>query len=538
MSWLTFGQSHIHPSLPSMKVATACTQCRASKRKCWRATGLEPCTQCHRNQIACSLCPPPASAADTASAHSEDENGLNSSLSFPVSTTGPDGLNATLTLPISTAVADALVENYIRCIHDRPHSIFHIPTLRLAVRRKDYGARFSSDASVSTLDTFFFDKAKEYLHLDLENVCLENTQTCILLAGLSAAGLRPSSEVLYLGIAIRMAEILRFNVPRREDPIIVQELKRRIRWSLFMADRWCSAGNSLSRKVNGFDKTVELPMDETVFQQTAGPVLDEGHRLQPGLWAYMITLLSVFDSIQDLYWQIARQSLSEERIEDTVSSLAKMLEAWEASLPEHVRYNRTNLCSYRARGLGGTFAALHQGFNHYATLVYYQYLDINRSTTAKTRDFARRCKHYATMQSTLLRTAKDLGNCEMLFPGVGHSAAVSSSVLLHTLLFGQEEELLEARKSLKSNFDILKDLRRYWPSIELTVRRLTVFQNVCLQHTTPKSYNFDDWMVKFLLEYHLPLDDRASPEALWGSYGCQPSTWWSGTQQTVSSQLI
>lgn len=464
------------------------------------------CTQCNRSKICCSLGPQPRPKADVLPKHPAES---------PITPFRPPTRSPVL----PDDLTELLVENYIWCIHDRPHSIFHLPTLRSAVRAKTlppalllallgYGAIFHSDPDVSSLAPRFFEDSKQYLHLDLENICLENIQTCILLANLSAALLRASSEALYLGIAIRMAEILHFNVFDRTNTIVVQELKRRVWWTLFMSDRWCSAGNSIPRKMDNLDRAVDLPMDETVFHK-----LDEGEmeaytRYEPGLWAHMITLVEIFGLIQDLNWRVAHQNIEDAAAEDEVLSIMKTLDAWEDNLPEYARYNETNLDNYRAKGLGGVFMALYLGFYHYSTLLYYQYLDVNRVATVREKEFAKLCKQYATAQSILLKTARERGDCLLLYPGVGHFAVISSSVLLHTVLFEKEDETIAAKGHLVSNFRALKELRKHWPSLELIVRRLTVFQAACLRHADSQIYKFDKWMVKFLFEYRQLIDDK------------------------------
>ncbi|CAK7227513.1 hypothetical protein SBRCBS47491_006595 [Sporothrix bragantina] len=106
------------------------------------------------------------------------------------------------------------------------------------------GARFHEEAQVSALTEILFEDAKNYLHMHLENFSLQNIQACILVAYLSAAAMKPSSEALYLGIAINMAQTLQINIPDLAEPILIQELKRRIWWSLFMSD-YCSFSKGL-----------------------------------------------------------------------------------------------------------------------------------------------------------------------------------------------------------------------------------------------------------------------------------------------------
>jgi hypothetical protein len=101
-----------------------------------------------------------------------------------------------------------LVEHYIDKIHDRPHSLFHLPTLRESVRKQSInealllaicslGSRFSKHPDKRVLEHQFTSKAKRLILADLENICLENIQTCIVVANLCGANATPSSEALF-----------------------------------------------------------------------------------------------------------------------------------------------------------------------------------------------------------------------------------------------------------------------------------------------------------------------------------------------------
>lgn len=418
-------------------------------------------------------------------------------------------------------MAELLVENYIEHILDRPHSIFHLPTLRRSVHDGtlapalrcallSYGARFHPDAEVSDLSKQFLEEAKTQLHADLENVCLENVQTCILLASLSAAEMQPSSEALYLSVGVHMGEILQLGVRIASDAPETQELKRRIWCSLYMADLWCSTGNGLGRKMSNFNCTTDLPIDEAIFHGSATLPPSSGEMSQPGLWTYMITLVAIFDQIQELNKDVVRRLQTTSNallvhVDEEVTILGDALTSWETNLPEHVRHNETNLLKFRAQGLGGPFVALHQGYYHYSMLLYYQYLDSNRAATSMTNGFSKVCKQHAFAHSNLLSYSRTIGDCDVFYAGVGHSTVISSSVLLHTALFGDPDEISLAQKALQNNFKVLHELSQYWPSLELTIRRLSQFQMFCTDDDALSAYNFDDWMVAFLLRYHLAL---------------------------------
>ncbi len=95
-----------------MKVASACLQCRKGKRKCDRSVSGTACPQCLRRGIHCS---------------SLTCQALN------VTTLRPATDNSRLLefdqLPAEETLAE-LIELYISYLHDKPHTLFHEPSLR------------------------------------------------------------------------------------------------------------------------------------------------------------------------------------------------------------------------------------------------------------------------------------------------------------------------------------------------------------------------------------------------------------------------
>jgi hypothetical protein len=93
-------------------------------------------------------------------------------------------------------------------IHDRPHSIFHSSTLWSKIRQKSVsralllaicatGAHLSNQPTVRSLIPLLTAECKRLLQNSMEQICLENIQTCILVANLCAAHANPSSEFLF-----------------------------------------------------------------------------------------------------------------------------------------------------------------------------------------------------------------------------------------------------------------------------------------------------------------------------------------------------
>lgn len=178
-----------------MRPPKACHGCRQSKRRCTRRSGRvgDACDQCQARNLKC------AGSLTSASAR---RHPLLPRSESPLEATRNNSVDVTID------VAVRLVEFYLVKIHNRPHSLFHPVTLRAKVRDGSInkalllaicsmGARFDEEDQIRSLENNYMDESKRLLLADLENICVENAQTCILLANLYAAHLNPSSEALF-----------------------------------------------------------------------------------------------------------------------------------------------------------------------------------------------------------------------------------------------------------------------------------------------------------------------------------------------------
>lgn len=257
---------------------------------------------------------------------------------------------------------------------------------------------------------------------------------------------------------------------RENDNAITRETNCRIWWTLYMADRWCSAGSGLPRQMcDNDDGKVSLPIEEHVFQDVNFGTLGARTRAKPGLWAYKITLVQMFARIQDLHRHVAEGAIEQKQIDERVSELAVQLDDWEQQLPEPNRFSSSTLQVYRERGLGGTFIDMHLGFHYYATLLFFIYLDVQRPLTLDTSQYSQMCKQHALQFSQLLEISRKTPGCEAVHATVGHMTVVSSAVLVHTLLFEEEPKRSASRDRLLSNFETLLQLQKLWPSMNSLV---------------------------------------------------------------------
>lgn len=196
-----------------MKSPRACRQCRESKRKCVRRILGEPCNACQQRRLKCgaeiSTTTQVVGGSESAAATAAAANLISSEGQQPGQPSqNQEEYRNSANLPWGMTVS--LVDHYLDEVHDRPHSIFHPATLRTQVRDGSVGgallcaicaigSKFSSIPDRRALEARLTTEAKRLLQADLENVCLENVQACILVALLSAGNCQSSSEALFVG---------------------------------------------------------------------------------------------------------------------------------------------------------------------------------------------------------------------------------------------------------------------------------------------------------------------------------------------------
>ncbi|KAL1890890.1 hypothetical protein Sste5346_008031 [Sporothrix stenoceras] len=268
-----------------------------------------------------------------------------------------------------------------------------------------------------------------------------------------------------------MAHILKIWDMNEGDDGVTREIKRRIWWTCFIIDTWGSGGIGLSRQFGWRLKMPQVPMDEAVFAEMrpGDPDIDNA-TWKPGLWGHMVRLVEIYGQIQDFLRHLAESvDWDEDVINDTVRDLDTQMADFELNIGPAVVFSPENLARYLAHGLGSVFVAFHLGYHHYYTLLFYVYLDSRRPPTANGKAYARRCKHHAKTICEVLRASRVNPGAEALYNIVGHVTIVSSSVLLHTYLFGEADELPHSRSCLESNLETLVQLRACWANIDLMV---------------------------------------------------------------------
>jgi hypothetical protein len=267
-----------------------------------------------------------------------------------------------------------------------------------------------------------------------------------------------------------MAEIMNLNSPALGGSVIDREIRRRVWCSLYMTDMWCISGQGLRSQMKDVQVKIELPINDRTFMSLHSEQLSTIGPLEHGIWAHMMTLVPIFGPIYDLNRLIANGEAHTIELDQQVEQLAGNLQDWKLKLPIDAQMNQENLRRQQKSGLGGLLISIHLTYHHYSTLLYFRYLEAQRPISSTDRTYITRCKAHASSFSSLLRQSRQLKGCDVVYPNIGHMATVSSSVLIHTLLFGDLNELETVREELNTNFEALIELTKYWPATSAMVR--------------------------------------------------------------------
>ncbi|KOC11742.1 hypothetical protein AFLA70_526g000670 [Aspergillus flavus AF70] len=430
-----------------MKVAKSCSQCRAAKRKCTADPFRDGrCLQCCTRQQSCSW-----SLVRNAKP-----------LLLPVDSASPYPQVQVVT--VKEDVRDELVDLYLELIHDKPHTLFHPSHLKSRIRNGSVAkgtlhsilalaARFSKVQGTRERTKDFFRSAKDHVKMSIDDITLDNINATILIGNLCGSDGDSSGEALYF------------------------------------------AGLNIPRQIQDCDQ-FQLPMSELDFHNLAPgqPVGKDSRITRPGLWGYMVILARIFGQIQHLHRRIA---------DGTLDNSASEFETFIQGLPSGLQLTKENMETHSTLGVGQAFVALHLGYHHYATLLYFPYLGSQMTHILDQKLFATRCKYHAAAFSDLLRSSNETKGCQAVYFIVAHMTVTSSSALLHTLLFGQEDELFNTKKRLYYNFQILLRLKSYWRGVGMMACMLSM----------DRIYTMDKWIVKFLLQHALPIEGNPGPPA-------------------------
>ncbi|OHE90453.1 ZnF3 [Colletotrichum orchidophilum] len=530
-----------------MRKPSACAVCRARRRKCETRQGLTDCIYCSERGIKCDQRPPEggyyeereAQRKERLEQHKLHQRNSHQEVVGSSSRSHAGGwcarcettLHATLpSLPVRLDLARL----YFDYIHDQFHSLFHRPTFieDALGDRVPHGilfgicalsARFSTDPEFADVDPR--DRSHAYIRaaevqLNLRDISLPTIQLCVLIGAALTANGDGESENIYYGVACRMAQLL--DLPGRPaTSLLEREINIRVWWSLCMIDVWSSTAVKLPKLLPA-RSDIPLPMDDLPFLSLsrsgtgATSATLASHSSQ--LLSQMVRLNRILLDITDFNQRCVAENPEWDTLEQGVESLGTRMEDWLAALPANMRDTSENFAWFAARGLGRTFAAVYLGYYHFGQLLYYQFLygaaittAINPTASASVarRDsYAKRCKQHAARLCDMVYRAQMTAGSDVRYTMTAHVLVIASTVQIHTLLFsGVEADINVARRRLERNFELLMQLRCYWPTTDRAISRLRAFHQTA-RTSIDTSFVLDRWMLRFLVEFAEPMEEK------------------------------
>ncbi|OBT73455.1 hypothetical protein VF21_07254 [Pseudogymnoascus sp. 05NY08] len=431
-----------------------------------------------------------------------------------------------------------VVDIYFQLIHNFPHTLFYKPGFWAGVESGEIpemillgmlalSLRFSRNECFRPFDPRsrgkeFSDEARRHIHLQMMDPSVATVQVCVLIGHYLGGEGDVKSKHIYLGLARLHAQAIRLWEMPVDSTIVSREIRRRTWLSVIIAENW-SATDMSTQPVLSSEHDMLFPiMDEVEFLTLEPAAFSDGLNFQSSqrcMWAQMAATIDIFRQISAMISKLSLnlRSLDSYRVE--ISDLSQRLDHWFQRLPPELQYSMENLVYFGNAGLGLTFLGMHMGYHHFRQLLYYPFLNSQANhdvafpphLLSGDRNYARLCKKHALAISDLIKLGFDTSGCNPAYFLTGHILVVSSSIHLHTLLFGEDQAAADvARERLVSNFEILMQLKMYWPVIDSSVARLREFQN-SRRLSVSDSFVLDNWMLKFLMEHTANLGPDSHP---------------------------
>ncbi|KFZ06585.1 hypothetical protein V501_07271 [Pseudogymnoascus sp. VKM F-4519 (FW-2642)] len=445
-----------------MRQPSACLTCR---RRCRFSNGPNSsCEYCASKRLKCTGFQPTSAPSAGASIRSLDEasGGAHSGNGEIVQSKSAVGLP-----PLE--VCSELVSLYFDYIHDQFHSLFHRPSLETDL----------ANGKVPLVILY----AIIGLAARSEN---QKQSASVLLGTISNAEGQADSGSIYYAIAVRIAAIMDL-ANRPATCWVEKEVNIRVWWTLYMTDTWSSYGLRLPKQMHRI-KSLPLPADDEAFLQARcgneiAPNLDT--ELESSLLSQMVKLHFILIEVNDFNSYTVTSQITEAETVTMVTKLSQKLDDWHTSLPPCMRDTPENLSRYAAQGFGRMFVAVYLGYYNYGQLLFYQFLNSDHySPYVQSQLYAAKCESYATRLCEIVYAANAIPECEVHYMMAGHVLAIASTVQIHTLLFADNEEKIQAAKyRLERNFEILMRLKRFWPTLDISFARFQEFHRSIVDYT-------------------------------------------------------
>ncbi|KAF1815746.1 hypothetical protein P152DRAFT_195648 [Eremomyces bilateralis CBS 781.70] len=559
-----------------MRNPIACAPCRTAKRQCIHHDARPPCDRCRAlgRGDTCYFPPPGTSMHHrlTKSARRQRESGRDGGeisgrrLAYYPPSPGPqqdgeDGGKPSIIDPKHQGkvvggwipakrtdvdltdvnpyryFTDEVKNSYLRCSYK--WSFLHTPTLLKKVRKEEVepaviwailalAIRFSTRAPepfstpIEASNTFAA-HARNLLQLSLEVPDLTTIQTLLMITGHSWGSGDGQKAWMYLGLAVRMVQVLRLCEEGEykdmetltEEEFIESEERRRTAWTCFLMDSLLSGGKGRRRGLSADEMQVQLPCERDSF------VFGEAVRtesLSPGCYNSGLSLgfptgelglIAYSMRVADIWGDVARWACSRDA-EDQLpwdpdskyQILTQQLEKWRSSLPHRLQYRKSGLHGHSALDQGQAYVYMHSIYFMSVMFLQRQYVPVlgpqseqklfpnylagkdDPSWIEWQRYSKRQLYHTAVTVCDMMEEIRSFGLFFLrgLVPWTGFTIYTAIGVMLYQLNFSDSEDdpavTIRAKERVNRGCSFLREMKGHWPMADAqfeTIRRMQAF---------------------------------------------------------------
>ncbi|KAH6603126.1 hypothetical protein Trco_008517 [Trichoderma cornu-damae] len=505
-----------------MKKSIACGACRTSKRRCIHSGG-PPCIRCKERGDEC-IFPPKGTSFIFRRSRLERQARAASNASVPTdgniassllsASTGPQGstaedpdeqpkVNLWETDPLDY-VTDEVRESYVRCSYK--WSFHHIPTFFAAIRNKtlDRSVAWSMLAiTVRQIQTsnYFAAHTRSLILPSIDEPSLQRIQVLLMLTGHSWGSGEGRRAWVYLGMAVRMAQIMGLF----EDPPIVApskeefihgEERRRTAWTCFLMDSLLSGGKGRERLLSADSMQIQLPCDSGNFtfgEPVICPFIDgfrsDGNVQSPigslGIVAYSMRVADVWGAVAKWSCSTHPNNTPPWQPESELQRLLVRLDAWKQSLPPRLRYDLSLLHAHSVQNQGQAYCYMHCIYFMSVIFLYRSYLpELEMQEEAEHENGDRKqwsafsCRELAKVADQVCEMLQDVRGFGLFFlrglvPWIGFTIYTAVGTLLYFWHFPHVSEgdpqIESWRQRIIDGCVFLKDMRQAWPMADTWV---------------------------------------------------------------------
>ncbi|OAP54355.1 hypothetical protein AYL99_11456 [Fonsecaea erecta] len=523
---------------PAPRNAIACVPCRTAKLRC-----------SHRDQTPCDRCRSAGRAAScyfpqkwTSALHRQPkkprraihvrtESGLDESAGS-ISTDGQsirrdpiEELDALSAEKLSSDdplrwFTNDVQQCYLRCtykwsFHHKPSLLQQIrdgtidsalawAILTLASRYSPTPTCFGSPLEASS---FFAERASRAVQLRITSPSLPQVQALLLLTGHKWGAGDGKSAWIYLGIAVRMVQMMGLcsessivaGDQSASEAFILAEERRRTAWTCFLMESLLSGGGSRARILTSEDMAIQLPCEDDAFvfgtpvrcelltdAYASKPRPGTTNVSNPSILAYTVRVADIWGHVAK--WASGDESMTEnpDHQDSRVHSLVSSLEHWRSTLPDRLRYSLFSLQAHSVLEQGQGFCYMHCVY--FLAIIflhrhYLPHLGLSKSYQPprcgpEDEDDTPLDWVAARSSQTLYDTAATV--CDMceeinrfgadfrrgLVPWIGFTVYTTIGVMLYFQSFPLEsgvEYLARTRHRLHSAYLLLQEMKNEWP---------------------------------------------------------------------------